>query len=200
MKNTGWRKQTLEEVKQKQDAKRKKKLKALSEGKKRPKVKSKPVKGKLTPRQRKMRAKAKLCERYDLPNIPCNRWGINKTFTDYDLLRGMLWTVFSKYIRERDIELPCITCNEIVEEKHAGHYLPVGGNSIELCFDETNVNGECPTCNADFNGWHLVPMRKNMVKKYGEEHVQALDTKAGLMRTVKWENEYIVEQIEKYKI
>jgi len=197
MKNTGFRQQTPQEVKNKQVRKMEK---ALLKAKNAPKVKSKAKKGKLTPRAKKMLAKRKLCERYNLPNIPCTRWGINKTYTDYDLLRGMLWTVFSKYIRERDSELPCISGCGTIEGKHPGHYLPVRRNSIELCFDETNVNGECPTCNADFDGWHLVPMRKNMILKYGEEHVLMLDAKAGQMRTVKWGQEYLVEQIQKYTI
>jgi len=195
MKNTGFRQQTPQEVKEKQVRKMEK---ALLKAKNAPKVKSKAKKGKLTPRAKKMLAKRKLCERYNLPNIPCTRWGINKTYTDYDLLRGMLWTVFSKFIRDRDAERPCISCGLIVEEKHAGHYAPVGGNSIELCFDESNVNGECPTCNADFDGWHLVPMRKNMVKKYGDIVVDDIDERAGQMRTIKWEKEELVELINRY--
>ena len=151
-----------------------------------------------TSRALKMAAKKKLCEQYDLPNIPCSRWGVTKSYNRTTLLKGMLWTVFSKYIRERDSELPCITCNLQVDEKHAGHYAPVGGNNIEMCFDEENVNGECPTCNADFNGWHLVPMRKNLVAKYGEETVAGIDQRVSRMNTVKWEEEDFVTRIRKY--
>jgi len=158
-------------------------------------AKNKPTK---TARVKKMEAKKKLCEQYDLPNIPCGRWGVAKTFTRQDLLKGMLWTVFSKHIRERDKDKPCITCNQMVEAKQAGHYLPVGGNNLNLCFFEDNVNGECPTCNADFNGWHLVPMRKNMVKRYGDKIVDELDKQAGRMNTVKWTEEGFVEKIRLY--
>ena len=206
MKTSGFRKQTAQEIKEKQDkttARRIASLKAKqAKAKKLPPKPKKPAgaknKPKKTARVKKMEAKKKLCEQYDLPNIPCGRWGVAKTFSRQDLLKGMLWTVFSKYIRTRDKDKPCITCGLIVEAKQAGHYLPVGGNNLNLCFFESNVNGECPTCNADFNGWHLVPMRKNMVKRYGEQLVDELDKQAGTMTTVKWEESRFVNKIKDY--
>lgn len=186
----GFKKKTLAEVRAKQAEKRSKLA---------PKPKKK-QKGSQTARAKKMAAKRKLCEQYDLPNIPCSRWGTAKTFTRTDLLRGMAWTVFSKYIRERDLGKPCITCSQPLQMGfiQAGHYVPVGGNSIATHFLEDNVNGECPTCNGDFNDWHLVPMRKNMVKRYGEERVEELDAMAGKKDSTKYEEQYFVDLIRKY--
>lgn len=81
--------------------------------------------------------------------------------------------------------------------KQAGHYVPVGGNDVELCFDERNVNGECETCNA-FDPFHLVPMKKNLISKYGIETVEELERLRDMMRAVKWEEAEYVTRIHKY--
>ena len=194
MKRSGFRQQSIEEIKAKQAVKR-----ATSSHT----IKSKAVKAKKgsnTARAKKQEAKRKLCEQYDLPIIPCSRWGTAKTFTRTDLLKGMAWTVFSKHIRERDVEKPCITCGLPLAhgDIQAGHYVPVGNSSVVMWFLEENVNGEHPTCNADFSGWHLVPMRKNMVWRYGEEVVEKLDRLAGQKSTVKLPEEYYVDLIKEY--
>lgn len=147
-----------------------------------------------------MDRKRKLCEDYDLPIIQCRRWGTGKNPTRTELLRGMAWTVFSQYIRDRDMGKPCISCDIILElgAIQAGHYVPVGGSSIAMHFREDNVHGECPTCNADFHGWHLVPMRKNMVHIYGEDHVQRLDEEALRKSNFKPVEQYYVDIIRRY--
>lgn len=156
--------------------------------------------GKRTQRAKKMAMKRKLCEQYELPIIPCSRWGTGKSPTRTDLLRGMAWTVFSKYIRERDLGKPCITCGKPTEmgDIQAGHYVPVGNSSITLHFLEDNVNGEHPECNADFHGWHLVPMRKNMIRRYGVERVEELDALAEKKEAVKVDEQFFVDIIKKY--
>lgn len=146
-----------------------------------------------------MEIKRKLCEQYDLPIIPCSRWGTKKAPTRTDLLRGMAWTVFSKYIQERDAYKNCITCSQpLAGDIQAGHYVPVGDSSVTMWFREDNVHGEHSNCNADWNNWHLVPMRKNMVRLYGEEHVSEMDSYAGRKDSVKWEEEDYVRLIKQY--
>lgn len=156
---------------------------------------------KKTPRQIKMELKRQICETYGLPIIPCSRWGTAKSAGRKDLLKGMLWHVFSKYIRMRDAG-QCISCGRFkeYEELQAGHYAPVGGNDIELCFDEHNVNGECSTCNADFEGggWHLVPMRKMMIYKWGQKEVDRIDKQKDMRKCIIWEEQEYVDRINKY--
>jgi hypothetical protein len=162
-----------------------------------PKVK----KPKKSPRAKKMELKKEIIEQYGLPKIPCSRWGINKTFTRQDILKGMLWYVFSRWVRRRDNGM-CIACGlpKTYEELQAGHFAPVGGNDLELCFDELNVNGECETCNADFEGggWHLVLMKPNLVKKWGQVEVDRIEQLKSMKRATKWDESVYVEKIKYY--
>lgn len=76
----------------------------------------------------------------------------------YSGLRGILWYVFSLYIRERDKNLPCINCGLMKPERHAGHYIPTGQCGWDgMVFDEMNVHSECSSCN----------MRDKRKLKYG---------------------------------
>ena len=143
-----------------------------------------------------MEAKRLLIEQYGLPSVPCSRWGESKSFTRTELLRGMLWYVFSRYIRQRDAGR-CISCGrqKSFEELQAGHFAPVGGNDTELCFDEKNVNGECAECNAGWDNWHLVPMKRNLIIKYGEEAVLDIERRKEMKRAVKWDESVYVTKI-----
>jgi hypothetical protein len=166
---------------------------------KRPLGASKPKKTIKTTRAKKMGQKRALLEKYGLPQIPCSRWGTAKKPTNTDLLKGMLWTVFSKYIRERDKEMTCITCgNPLAGDVQAGHYIPVGDSSVTMWFREDNVHGEHANCNANWNDWHLVPMRKNMVRLYSEEHISQMDSYAGRKDSVKLEEIWYVDKIKYY--
>ena len=110
------------------------------------------------------------------------------------------YSTSNHFIRLRDKDKPCIACGLIKENKQAGHFAPAGGNDLELCFSETNVNGECPECNADFNGggWHLIQMRPNLIAKYGEETVLEIEKFKGMKRSISWEEFVYVEEIKHY--
>lgn len=189
MKRGTFRQQSIEEVREKQAARRARiAFKAV-----------KPRKSKPSARAKKMGLKRLLCAQYDLPLLPCSRWGTTKGATRTDLLRGMLWYVFSKYIRERDRHKTCITCGLPLDATiQAGHYVPVGDSSVTMWFREDNVHGEHKNCNANWNDWHLVPMRKNLVRLYGEDHVSDMDSYAGRKDSVKWEETTYVDLIKKY--
>lgn len=153
---------------------------------------------KKTKRQIKMAMKREICKQYELSNIECKRWGTTKGATRTDLLRGMLWNVFSRYIRNRDKGV-CISCGarKTYEELQAGHYVPVGGSSVVLWFDEQNVNGECEPCNA-WDSFHLVPMRVNLLRKYGDSAVIEIERIKGMKSTVKWSEVEYVQRIKHY--
>lgn len=153
---------------------------------------------KKTKRAKKQEMKKLLLEQYDLPQIDCKRWGTTKGATRTDILRGMLWNVFSKYIRTRDAG-KCISCGmkKSFEELQAGHYAPVGGTSVDLWFYEPNVNGECEKCNA-FDSFHLIPMRRNLIQKWGKETILNIEKKKQQKLSVKWEEMDYVKLIKYY--
>lgn len=83
-------------------------------------------------------------------------------------------TLFNRYIRERDRNDPCISCQRYHEgQYHAGHYRTVGGNP-ELRFEELNCHKQCSVCNNHQSG-RLVDYRINLIKKIGQENVEWLE-------------------------
>jgi len=81
---------------------------------------------------------------------------------------------FNKYIRERDIDQPCISCQRHHEgQYHAGHYLTRGARP-ELRFHEDNCHKQCSVCNNHLSG-NLVLYRANLIKKIGLEKVEWLE-------------------------
>ncbi len=64
--------------------------------------------------------------------------------------------VFNKYIRLRDKDKPCVSCDKPLGSKYdAGHYFSSGGHKA-VTFDENNVHGQCVTCNQHKHGNLLI--------------------------------------------
>lgn len=103
--------------------------------------------------------------------------------------------VFNKWIRIRDYDQRCISCNGKVEQ--AGHYFSSGHYSA-LTFNEMNVNGQCIRCNCFLHG-NLIQYRIGLVAKYGEKKVKQLEDESEV-RTYKWSRTELEEIIEKYKL
>lgn len=103
--------------------------------------------------------------------------------------------VFNKWIRNRDRDERCISCNGPVEQ--AGHYFSSGHYSL-LTFCEINVNGQCIRCNCFLHG-NLIHYRMGLITKYGERIVRQLeqDSKFGVK---KWSRLELEEIIEKYNL
>ena len=103
--------------------------------------------------------------------------------------------IFNKWIRMRDYDQRCISCNGRVEQ--AGHYFSSGHYSA-LTFNEMNVNGQCIRCNCFLHG-NLIQYRIGLVAKYGEKKVKQLEDESEV-RTYKWSRTELEEIIEKYKL
>lgn len=85
-------------------------------------------------------------------------------------------TVFNQYVRLRDKDLPCISCQRHHQgQYHAGHYLTVGA-CPELRFNELNVNSQCSACNLHLSG-NLINYRINLISKIGKNKVEWLESK-----------------------
>lgn len=82
--------------------------------------------------------------------------------------------MFNRYIRERDENLPCISCNTHRTHYDAGHYRSVGA-APQLRFNEDNVHKQCVHCNQHKSG-NAVEYRINLVRRIGVERVENLES------------------------
>lgn len=81
---------------------------------------------------------------------------------------------FNEWIRERDRDLPCISCGRHHQGQwHAGHYRTVGANP-ELRFNPLNVHKQCAPCNNHKSG-DIVNYRINLVERIGADQVEWLE-------------------------
>jgi len=95
-----------------------------------------------------------------------------KTKQDY---QKELQVIFNKFIRLRDKDLPCISCQKPAKKQNAGHYRSVG-SSPELRFNEFNCHLQCEYCNTYLHG-NLIDYRINLIKKIGLDKVEWLEGK-----------------------
>ena len=82
--------------------------------------------------------------------------------------------VFNKFIRLRDAQKNCISCERKLGAKFdAGHYKSVGAHP-ELRFSEVNTNGQCVFCNQHLSG-NLINYRAGLIKRIGLAEVERLE-------------------------
>ena len=119
----------------------------------------------------------------------------NKTLSQ---LKATAVRHFHKYIRERDKNLPCISCGKYTTLQ-AGHFHSAGNHPITR-FNEDNVNGQCKKCNYFLSG-NLIPYQQELISRIGLDRVEALQQKISLSKQTgyKWDRFYLIETIETYK-
>ena len=94
-----------------------------------------------------------------------------KSLTDW---LGEAQAVVNAYVRERDKELPCISCGRFhTGQYHAGHFRTVKA-APQLRFNLHNLNKQCSACNNHLSG-NITEYRINLVKKIGREEVESLE-------------------------
>jgi len=100
------------------------------------------------------------------------------------------------YIRARDANDPCISCQRTNAEKwDAGHYVAVGANRT-LRYDEDNIHKQCSRpCNKD-KGGNSIEYRKGLLRKIGITRVERLE---GWHAPHKWTREELLEIQAYYK-
>ena len=107
--------------------------------------------------------------------------------------------VFNTYIRLRDKDLGCISCERLnVEEFHAGHYIATTYQYHR--FNEDNVHKQCSQCNTHFRG-NLIEYRKRLITKIGLCKVEYLENTKHMMLelTIPEIKELIVQYKNKIK-
>ncbi len=95
---------------------------------------------------------------------------INYTIKERKALKAKAWTLFSKFIRNRDGNA-CVTCSNSEakgQRMNAGHYIHKRED-----FNERNINCQCAYCNRRRHG-NMSHYTIYLVKKYGVEFVEEL--------------------------
>lgn len=104
--------------------------------------------------------------------------------------------VFQSYIRERDKDLPCISCGTQTAKKwDAGHYLKAEVYT-GLIFNADNVHKQCQRCNQ-YGGGMQAEYREGLVNRIGEDGIKLLESSKDSLRVYKWTDAELLE-IEKF--
>lgn len=78
------------------------------------------------------------------------------------------------FVRERDKDLPCISCGRHHEgQYHCGHYLSRGAHP-ELAYVELNLAKQCAPCNTHLSG-NQVRFRAGLIARIGLAKVEWLE-------------------------
>jgi hypothetical protein len=108
-------------------------------------------------------------------------WKVKKTKLKKDLetvseLIKKVEYKFNRYIRLRDLNKPCVSCNKHLKDirmYHAGHFYSAGHHS-SIRFNELNVHGQCVECNVHKHG-NGNSYRKLITKRINQDQLKNLD-------------------------
>ena len=112
-------------------------------------------------------------------------------------------TAFNAYVRYRDRDLPCISCDATGDHDGLGGYWDAGhyrsrGAAKHLSFHLHNCHKQCHKCNRYLSG-NVVEYRKRLIMRIGSERVDKLENNND---TVKHDITYLrrIKQIFKNKL
>jgi hypothetical protein len=112
-------------------------------------------------------------------------------------------TAFNAYVRYRDRDLPCISCDASGDHDGLGGYWDAGhyrsrGAAKHLSFHQHNCHKQCHKCNRYLSG-NVVEYRIRLIKRIGLDKVEALEHNND---TVKHDITYLrrIKQIFKAKL
>lgn len=105
---------------------------------------------------------------------------------------------FNHFIRLRDADKPCISCEKGKPEQ-ACHYYSAGNYKM-LRYNEINVNGGCLQDNY-YKGGNLAEYRIRLIEIVGMDKVLELDRLAAYSKKnpFKWDRMSLIETIKKYR-
>jgi hypothetical protein len=89
-------------------------------------------------------------------------------------LKKSVQRLVNTYVRERDKDLPCISCGKWSDKYDAGHYINQGSSGF-LRYNLDNLHKQCSfQCNHNLSG-NKIEYRIALVKKIGVERVEWLE-------------------------
>ncbi|HIP20835.1 MAG TPA: recombination protein NinG [Sulfurimonas sp.] len=122
---------------------------------------------------------------------------LNEKDTRYWIRIATKW--FNQYIRHRDKDLNCISCDYDFKkgsrQGHAGHFRPAGNHSI-LRFNELNVWKQCSICNNHKSG-NVGAYERALRGRIGDDEV---DTLLNNNTPKKWTIEELQSIVEESKL
>lgn len=107
--------------------------------------------------------------------------------------------IFQKWIRARDYNDNCISCDRVVAKWDGGHYLKAE-LFTGLIFDERNCHKQCAQCNGDNMHGNPIGYRRGLVKKIGIEQLEQLEDIADSKRVYKFTRSELIDIANKYKL
>jgi hypothetical protein len=140
------------------------------------------------------------CVRVWVESEKAKQWKKTKAKAKQDLMTlsdylKLTQQVFNKYIRLRDKNQLCISCQKPPKKQNAGHYFSSGGHS-NVRFDEDNVHLQCEHCNTFLSG-NLLNYQIEIEKRIGADKLIELQAKAHIVK--KWSIDELKELIKEYK-
>lgn len=117
-----------------------------------------------------------------------------KTHKDY---LNELQDTFNEWVRDRDRDKTCISCEKKLEGNFdCGHLYSVGGHP-GVRFHEHNANGQCRPCNGNFHGSLKDEYERKLIQRIGQEAFDKL--KAIRFQSLKLSIPEIIQLIKVYK-
>ena len=122
---------------------------------------------------------------------------------DENTLLKLAQTTFNKYIRLRDINDKCISCDYVwgglnhQRQQHASHFISTSKSRL-LRFNEDNVHKSCQICNTHLSG-NLAEYRPRLIEKIGLDRVLELERLANDNKPCRYTAEDYKAIIDKYK-
>jgi len=140
------------------------------------------------------------CVRVFVEEVKNKVWKKTKAKAKQDLMTlsdylKLAQQVFNKYIRLRDNDQVCISCQKKPLKENAGHFFNAN-NHWNVRFDERNVHLQCEHCNTYLSG-NLIEYQRNLIHKIGIESYHELEADA--RKTRKFTKDELKEIIHEYK-
>ena len=142
------------------------------------------------------------CIRLFVAEAKSKQWAKTKKEKKAELMTTQDWvkiaqTAFNAYIRERDKDKPCISCNAKAGTYTitAGHFFPSTNKAVT--FNEDNLHGQCWfNCNSSKSG-NLTEYRFGLLDRIGGERLKILEAES--RKTRKFTIEELKEITATYK-
>src|SRR5574343_988009 len=112
---------------------------------------------------------------------------------------GKAKVIFQRWIRNRDKDLPCISCRTNISDIWDGGHFKKAEIFSGVIFHEHNTNRQCRKCNH-YLGGHESEYRKGLIERIGLENVENLEDLANKTRQYRYSDTELKDIMSKYKI